>query len=151
MTVDESPEDRASSPVTNVHNPARPAGAWVAIVGGALAAAGTVLPWISATAGFATVTRTGLEMGQDALIIAGAGVLGALFAFVSPRFAGYALALVGGLVVLFVGWLDFGDLSNRVGDLGSLGYGSVGAGIYVCLAGGLLMAVGGLMALTQRR
>lgn len=152
MTVDNpapSPDSSAGKAVDKRTGLAP--GTIIAIVGAVLAGVGTVLPWISASAGFLSVSRSGLEMGGDSLIMIGAAVVGALAAWLAPRRAGFALALIAGFVIVIAGYADYGELGKRVENIGSANaIASVGPGIYVSLLGGVLLAVGGVIGLRGR-
>ena len=50
--------------------PARPdakAGAWIAVIGGALLAISSFLPWFTASVFDASISRNGMQLGQDGI------------------------------------------------------------------------------------
>src|SRR5438874_3015829 len=89
--------------------------ALVGIVGGVLAAAGTVLPWISASARLVgTISRSGLELVDlDSIIILAIGVGGALLCLWGKQ-NGFALAFAGAVIAGWLGWSDYQQVAERV-------------------------------------
>lgn len=120
----------------------------LAVFGAILAGAGTVLPWLSAAAALVgSVTRSGLEMGADAMLILGAAVVAGLAAL-SRRQLGWLVTAGAGAAILVVGWVDLGDLQGRTSTGNVLV--AVGPGIYICLVGGALTLVGAALGLGAR-
>lgn len=128
----------------------RSKGAFVAIAGAVIAAGGTVLPWIQATAGFASLTRNGLELGGDALVILGlAIVVGLVAVLASGRLAGGIEGPVAALL-LIVAWFDLTNLQRRVDDVsGQYVSASVGGGIYLVFAGALTILAGAFVTFRE--
>jgi hypothetical protein len=119
------------------------------LVGGLLAVVGVLLPWISLGA----ISRSGMDMGGDANIVLGAGLVACLIAAGNGSkrtlgTTGQLLSSLAGLSIVAVGVVDYQELSNRVRSLEDSPLGaaaSVGLGLYVCIAGGVLTVVGGLL------
>lgn len=117
------------------------------VVGGALAAAGTLLPWLSVNVGLLSATRTGVEISSDALFILGLGVVGALLVLTGNRTA-FAMTAVGGLAIGYIAWQAYGQLVLRTLDRSILA--SIGPGLYLCFIGAALMIVAGLIGPPKR-
>jgi hypothetical protein len=117
--------------------------------GGVLVAAGSLLPWITATAPFVgTISRSGVDMGSDgvALLIGGIAVAVALafvaFSDVAPSVdQGIAVAgLIAGVGGGWLAWSDKKELESRVAGLAGELAANVGAGVWLVLVGcGLLV------------
>jgi Na+/proline symporter len=116
----------------------------VGLAGAILAAAGTILPWVTASAGIATLSRTGLELGGDAQILAAAAVIAALALLWGKR-TGAVFGMLAGIAVVVIGYADLQDIQRRVANLDTA-TGTVGPGIWVSLLGGVLLAAGSFMA-----
>lgn len=134
-------------------NQRRTLGGVLAIVGGALTALGAFLPWVKATAVFVgTITRSGME-GGDGPIFLGAGLVIAalgLWSVIGRPSAAPVLLVLAGLVVGGFALVDYNEVSQRVGDLGSnLATASVGAGIWSLFAGAAASAIAGLILVGQ--
>jgi hypothetical protein len=127
-----------------------PVWAIVVVVGGVLAAVGTALPWISATAGFLSVSYSGLELGGgDAVVIAALGggtALVGLLSVASRSAWWWLIALMGGLAIAGIGLVDYQDMQSRVSSVRAdeTGHAQVGLGMYAVLGGGVVSVVGAL-------
>jgi hypothetical protein len=123
---------------------------------GILAAVCAVLPWVTATTVFGSVSRNGIDQGGDGLITAGAGVVVALLALgVWERGRAVRwLVVVAGLVVTGIGIMDFADVQDRISELEDEadGYatGSTGIGLYGTILAGLAILALGLYTLRTR-
>jgi hypothetical protein len=138
--------------------PERPANTFIAGVamiglGGVLLIIATLMPWITATAGFVSLSRSGLGFSSDAIIILILGVLMLVMAIVRftntamPRFLQNS-PIVTGVVCGGLGIYDYIQVSNRVKDAqaaSSLVSASVGAGLYLVFVGAGLAVVGGIV------
>lgn len=125
--------------------------ALVVLVGGALYAIGSALPWITATAAFVgTITRSGLE-GGDGIITIVIGLLIALVGLLSlngSRSAGSKVAQV--LLCAVALGLAVWEVSNvnakiddlEAGELAAIA--SVGIGLWMMVIGGALALLGAL-------
>lgn len=128
-----------------------PAAAAVALIAGLLIAVGAFLPWISATSGFGSVSRSGME-GPDGLLAVGAGVVAAVSGLAGlssarPKAAGVG-PLIGGIVGGFIALANYLDVADRVSgintEFGEFGFASVGAGIWTIGLGALLALFAGI-------
>jgi hypothetical protein len=155
---------------------AAPTAGIVAIVGGALLAVGSFLPWAEVSGSDASVTAKGLD-GSDGYITLAAGLVAVVTGLLVVRGTRRAVAVVAVLVGLIGGGLalydaltvkdsvldaaaeevapSFGVSADQVRavldqaiDAGQLGV-SIGIGLYVALAGGLIAIVGGVLGLRQ--
>jgi hypothetical protein len=131
----------------------RTLGGVLAILAGALIVLGAFLPWVKATAVFVgTITRSGME-GGDGPIFLGAGIVIAalgLWSVMGRPAAAPVLLILGGLAVGGLTLLEYNDVSERVGGLGSdLATASVGAGIWSLFAGATASLVAGLILVGQ--
>jgi hypothetical protein len=153
---------------------AAPTAAIVAIVGGALLAVGSFLPWAEVSGSDASVTAKGLD-GSDGYITLAAGLVAVVTGLMMLRGTRRAVAVVAVLVGLVGGGLalsdtltakdsvldaaaeelapSFGVSAEQVRaaldlaiDDGQLGV-SIGVGLYVAMAGGLIAIVGGVLGL----
>lgn len=122
----------------------------IAAAGGILAIIGSLGPW----AAVGDLSIGGTDSGKDGTIVIVCAVL-ALLALVGGLMRGKrGLSIVGlllaGLCVL-IGVIDYSDISNTADELNKLGAGTVDVevkakwGIYVALAGSIILAVGALM------
>jgi hypothetical protein len=153
-----------------------PTAAIVAIVGGALLAVGSFLPWAEVSGSGASVTAKGLD-GSDGYITLAAGLVAIVVGLVMLRATRRAVAVLAILAGLVGGGLavydavtakdsvldaaaedlapSFGVSADQVRaaldqaiDAGQLGV-SVSIGLYVVMAGGLVAIVGGVLGLRR--
>lgn len=153
-----------------------PTAAIVAIVGGALLAVGSFLPWAEVSGSGASVTAKGLD-GSDGYITLAAGLVAVVVGLVMLRATRRAVAVLAILAGLVGGGLavydavtakdsvldaaaedlapSFGVSADQVRaaldqaiDAGQLGV-SISIGLYVVMAGGLVAIVGGVLGLRQ--
>ena len=121
--------------------------ALLTIAGGTLIAIGSFLPWVSATSGFGSISKSGLEGGDGVITL----LLGAVLAVIGiSRFGGsqtsraagitevFAILICGGVLVY-----DYVDVSGRSSEFSNDFVAvSVGPGLYA-IGIGLLLAIGG--------
>lgn len=118
----------------------------LALVGGALAVVGAILPWASVSSGLFSVSKPGIE--GDGIFTAAIGGIVALYGLirvVQPRQATRIVRLALGISAAFialVGISDFGNVVSVVGELDSNLAGSVGAGLYATIAAAVIVFVG---------
>jgi hypothetical protein len=153
-----------------------PTAAIVAIVGGALLAVGSFLPWAEVSGSGASVTAKGLD-GSDGYITLAAGLVAVVTGIVMVRGTRRVVALVAVLAGLVGGGLalydaltakdsvldaaaeqlapQFGVSADQVRtvldqavDSGQLGV-SISIGLYVAMAGGLVAIAGGVVGLRE--
>ena len=156
--------------------PGAPTAGIVAIVGGALLAVGSFLPWAEVSGSGASVTATGLD-GLDGYITLAAGLVAVVTGLAMLRGTRRAMAVVAVLVGLVGGGLALYDALTakdgvldaaaeeiapslgvsadlvRAGldqaiDDGQLGV-LISIGLYVAMAGGLIAIVGGVLGLRE--
>jgi hypothetical protein len=119
----------------------------------ALLLAGSFLPWARAEAGPFTATKNGID-GDGVLTLVLAIVIALLF-FLARNAKVTAWLIVGlGALATIVAVIDVADVSNRADDLErqAVGLGatvSVGSGLWMALAGGVIATVGGIVALVR--
>jgi hypothetical protein len=131
----------------------------VALIGGAVALMGVGVNEISANVGAIQVTRTYFDSdsGKVVAAIAALGIVIALFGLLrpSPGWLVQVLVFVCGATIAGFALYDRLNISDdvhrlRVSVNGSVFVGSVttrvGVGLYLCMGGGVLMAVCALMA-----
>jgi len=130
-------------------------GSILAIIGGALMAGGSFLPWLSARSGFGTLDITGIE--GDGIISLIAGVLVAIIAL--DRFdrpmsrsarAVVILASIGAAAVVLV---NFQEAQRRISNVNvdtDAIVASVGLGLWVVGLGVALALVASFRAFTER-
>lgn len=124
-----------------------PAGAVAA--GGILVAAGSVMPWITATGGFGiSVTRSGIE-GGDGLITIVLGIGLALTGLAMVRGQNLRLwgaSLLMSVVTLVLIAIDYVSLNDRIKTMAAEAtiFASIGIGIWLVAAGGFIAAVASL-------
>jgi hypothetical protein len=124
-----------------------PVGPTVTIAGAGLIAVGSLLPWASVSSPFGTVSFAGTEGdGRITLVLAVLIGLGAAFLWRRPGPAWIWRVVVGLLAVyvIYIAWNDMSNLSDYAAEESDLVLGSVGAGLYLVLIGGLA-ALGGLL------
>jgi hypothetical protein len=123
------------------------------LVGAILGWIGLMLPWIDAVI-LIPISRTGLQLGGDAYIIAVLALVGLIAAVIglsSGKRLGWLLVLAG-IAMIVVVVIDYTALAERITSFSSeFALARVGPGIFVCGVGGLLMVIGGGVALSVKR
>jgi tetratricopeptide (TPR) repeat protein len=109
--------------------------------------AGAVLPWISFTSMFGTVSKAGYE--GDGILTGGIGLPLLLIALLVKGNPGHSYSILGVIFALIAGVIAFWDLSNvssRVAEINAdMSFlASVGPGLYITVIGAILAFVGGL-------
>jgi uncharacterized integral membrane protein len=135
------------------------AGAWIALAGGFILAISGFLPWFTASVLAESVSRNGMQLGQgdsfsvDGLLMLLLGLVTVVIAisrlanFPVPRWLQRSPVVVGIVAAVIAGSdiPSINDLVNSVRSSSSLATASVGFGVYVAIASGVVAAVGGLM------
>jgi Protein of unknown function (DUF2510) len=135
-----------------------PAGAWLVILGGALTAVGTLLPWVTAGVGTATLNRNAFQLGSGhsvtwtGPVIISLAIIAVLIG--NTRLVDTAMpigvqtsVLVLGIVLAICCALSYPvapavlKAGTSAGGLNS--YWSIGFGFWLCLTGSLIVADGG--------
>lgn len=115
------------------------------LLGGAAFAAGSFLPWVTATGGFVSVSRSGME-GGDGMITVFLGVALALLGLTRlqrPGLPGNRLVMVLlGVIAIGVAWFEGTTIQTNIAALTSVYVtASVGVGIYVMGVAGALVVL----------
>jgi hypothetical protein len=131
-----------------------PIGALVAAAGGAVAAVGAVLPWESISILGVSESDSGLTSNPGKIIaILGAVAIGLALAWIMgvkvP--AARAIAVVGALITLLA-VVNFFTVSADVSNANTLfsGAASIGIGLFVDIAAGIVVIVGGALGLMNK-
>ena len=118
--------------------------ALVALVGGALMALGSFMPWASIQSGLGSVSLAGTD--GDGVFSLGGGIIVALLGLVHvDRPAAKAvrgLILVGGVVGLWIAVVDGSGLNERLDSFVTNVRASLGAGLYLLGIGSIAAMVG---------
>jgi hypothetical protein len=160
-------EDRGGTPEGEEHvsmdglegalmgSDSRKIGATLMIVGAAALVVGSFLPWISAAAPFiGTVNFAGTEGdGKITLVLGIVGLVLGLICLSNPQKTLLWIAGVMGLVGVAVAGYDAGNISNKLGDATASSNGlltaTVGIGLWLSIAGGVVLIVGVLMSMNM--
>jgi len=124
----------------------------VILIGGVLAALGSFLPWVTATAAFVgTISRNGFDGGGDGVITIALGIVISLSALAlithsgSPRTARIA-ALVSAAILGIVAVADINSVNERLRGLDTTyAAGSVGMGLVVIAFAAVLTFIGAFL------
>jgi hypothetical protein len=143
------------APAAPQPRPVKNLGPVVLLVGAALAAIGSLLPWANLRTIFGSIGVAGTD-GDGVITLAAAVVLAllALLQLLQPkRAAGVTMYAAGLCAVLIAGvgaydWSNVGDMVSEVSDEGVSA--SVGAGLYLVVLGGATALVGTLMEMNSR-
>jgi hypothetical protein len=152
------------------HTAARRGAGGALILGAIALVAGALMPWVTLTVPVAgTITRTGVDSGGDAVFCIVVGGVACLVGLRSLLAGGAVVtaterAVVGmvgilGLVCAVLGVLAAKHVDDRIGSaldhlpgfVRTLVNGEAGAGVWVVAAGGLVVALAGLAAVTATR
>ena len=132
----------------------------LAVVGGAVCAVGTFLPWLKASSTFNNLTVSGLDYTTDhgkAVLVLGVAI--ALFAglgLVRRPISDVMLVLVVLVAASEVGFTVYSlsDVSNRADDFNGssdVAHVSIGFGLYLSLVGAGVGLIGALLSIQNRR
>jgi hypothetical protein len=150
-----------------------PIGAVVTAIGGILAAVGAFLAWETLSQSVASQAGTGASMsgwdggnggkivavlGIVAIALAVAWILDVKLPIPALKFMGVAvgsiegLTVVVGVLILFVGLVNFQSISSDVNDANAVlaGMAAMGVGLYLDLLAGALIVVGGVLGILKR-
>jgi hypothetical protein len=142
-----------------------PAGAWMAIIGGALMSVGALLPWITASSPFGqSFSRNGFQLGNgDAFSIDGViavimGVVTIIIGIIrltnsrSPRYLQRS-AIVTGVVALAICLNRYSSLNDLANNVRSVSKGvdstSISYGFWILGVGGVLAIAAGFILRSQ--
>jgi uncharacterized Zn finger protein (UPF0148 family) len=134
-----------------------PAGAWLTLAGGLLMAIGSFLPWMQASVFLATLSRNGMQLGDnmgfsvDGVVTLILGVvtcvigLSRLLHFSLRRFF-YSSSVITGLIAGAITAYNATQLHKFVASIGDESVtASLGYGLWVLLVGCALAIIGGFM------
>ncbi len=129
---------------------------WLLVVGGALMALGSFLPWDQASAFLIQISRNGMQLGANrgfsvdglATLLFGIGAAGAgwarLNAGVTPRIARWSPPWLGLAGIVISGW-DLHEISNFDNTIKSAAVSaSIGYGLWLVLVGSVAVLLGGI-------
>jgi len=123
------------------------------VVGGAMIVAGSFLPWITASTGFASVSRGGMD-GGDGILIAIAGgvaVVAGVASLMSGNFANPVVAGLAAVIGGFVGFINYQDVQERLSGMGDNVIAEVGIGLWLIMAGAVVTVIGAVIAASAPR
>lgn len=124
----------------------------VGLIGGILAVVGSFLPWGVATVFGRAETIVGIKgAGIFTLILA---VLGIIFLFLAMKFRKASIGtIITGLIIPILCVQQMSMLKEAVGErmIPGVAEVSVGYGLYLTLIGGIILLIGGIIAMVFRR
>lgn len=153
------PASSTRSPSTVGISSSLPAGAWLAIIAGTLAAIGSLLPWVHFTTGLVSIDRNGWQLGaHDGFSVSGPVVMllgvvtvvigiGKLTQSSIPRYM-QSSPIVTGIAIAYFPLKDLSSIHNLIRSVqsqDSYALGSVGVGLWLTVAGGAVAIVSGLI------
>ncbi len=139
-----SPSPGPPPPSTAAQPQQRTWAATAIVIGGAIVVLSAFLPWVSASALFASISKVGVE--GDGVFTAAAGVVVILagLAGISTSWA-WVVALVAALAAGGIGVMDLQDVQARIAGLESEAFvAQVGLGLWGTVAGALVATVAAL-------
>jgi len=112
---------------------------WLALAGAGIVVIGSLMPWVTVTTAFGTVSRNGID-GDGKITALTALVFAAAFYFGTKAWHN-VLAGVLAVATAIVGIANVIDIYDNINsaDLEGLGHASLGVGMWVVLAGTLTM------------
>ena len=150
------------SPASLTHVAAKsqlPAGAWLAVIAGGLAALASFLPWVHFTTGLVSLDRNGWQLGDrlgfsiDGAIVMALGLvtlaigIAKLTRSATPRYMQRS-PIVTGIAIAAVPLLDLSGIHTLIRNAtaaDSYILGSVGFGVWLAVAAGVIAIVSGLI------
>ncbi len=124
------------------------------IIGAGLIALGSFLPWVTATSGFGSLNKSGMEGGDGILTLTGAVLLGLIGFSVytgsakKPNIAGLWIVLAAASVAV-IAMIDYQDLNERIDELqrevGTFVSANIGAGLWTVGVGAIAALADGVM------
>jgi hypothetical protein len=127
-------------------------GALVAGAGAVTAVVGALLPWATVT-GITDIAISGTEDGRDGVVTLAlaviVGIVVVVMAAARSRVAAVAVAVAGVLMGLVAAY-DISNVKDVPAAYGDLVQVNVGSGLWLTLAAGLAIVVGGLIGVARR-
>jgi ABC-type Fe3+-siderophore transport system permease subunit len=125
-------------------------GSAVILVGAVLAVVGTLMSWITANIGFASLSRSGLSYTDDAKVVlvlallVGVAAVGPLTGWTMPTFIRPWISIVLGLACVGLCIYDATVIQGRINTLSAddSATASIGPGLYLTIAGAGLIILG---------
>lgn len=136
-----------------------PVGAWLGIVAGGLAAVASFLPWVHFTTGLVSVSRNGWQLGAgegfsvDGAIVLGLGLVTVVIGIAkltrsaTPRYMQRS-PIVTGIAIAALALLELPSIHTLIRNATSQDsyiVGSVGVGVWLAVAAGVIAIVAGLV------
>lgn len=124
---------------------------WAVLLGAGLIIVGSVMPWLTATTAFGTVSVNGTD-GDGVLTLLLAGGVLLTFVTVPNRRSQlrHGLSLAGGLLVGTIALIDMVEANERIADAADASQdavqASIGPGLWLVLAGAAAVVVGAVMS-----
>lgn len=132
---------------------------FAAVAGGLLTTIGPLMPWLTATTGFGSLSRSGFDYGIDAKFIAGIGVVILLAGLATLGNArdpdwivwGGALAAIVAIALTVPIHLELQDRVADFNEDNEFGIASIGMGLWVTYLGGILMGAATFIAVQAEK
>jgi len=122
----------------------------VALVGAVMVVLGSFLDWATVDSAFGSLGVGGMEGDGKLTLVAGL-VAGVLLLLVRGRAGGIVGAVLLAIAAL-IGFVDYGNVQEMVDAVESeFARASVGVGLYLVIAGGILGVVGSVLSLKSGR
>lgn len=114
---------------------------------------GALLPWVKAEAGIFSVTKNGIDGDGVITLLLGGGITLAFLLTRAPKTAAWLVIALAGLATAVAAY-DTIDISKKAEDLTNRSSfihvsATVGVGLWLSLAGGVVALVGGILALRR--
>ncbi len=129
----------------------------LSLIGGLAVVIGVFLPWVSSTNGAITDSHNGMSIGTYGTLFLGAmaaaGGFGSMQRRPSPLAAARGGSLINGALILGLMALRWGTLQDYLEEARSFPgvTASIGPGVWLAMAGGLMVLAGGAMTWVQRQ
>lgn len=123
-------------------------GRQITLLGATALVIGALLPWVTATSIFGSISINGYE--GDGIITGGIGLLILISALLTKGKAGKRYSVAGTIFGAIVALLVFWEISNVNLAAENADYvrASVGSGLYLSMIGAILVVIGGLQRLS---
>ena len=121
----------------------------VGALAGAIVALSAWLPWVTVQTFFGSLSVTGFKNGEgDGVLTLGLGVLGALCAWKGGKTL--IVTIVTGVLAAAIGIYDWSDITALADDADGFVLAEAGIGLYLTIAGAIVMVVSGVAGLVSR-
>lgn len=119
----------------------------VAIGGAALIIVGSLMPWVTLSTAFGTISRSGTDGGGDGIITLIGGVIIGILVLTKKYLASVIVSAITAAILVF----DFFDISSSSDIDGDFGSVSVGWGLIVATLAGIAALVGSALMMQIQR